>query len=588
MFPSLIPLLLFLSAGSALAISDVELAEFSNSSQWKKILYFNHGKSLVLGDRYFLSQEGKENPLAELKATIDAFQSNRKNHEGYLYVCLFPARFKLLDNKWPGSFSKKRCTDFDNFKEGLDVDDVYLVFTSAYPNNPASMFGHTFLRFGRKKRGQSKSTKELLGYSVAFQARTDPNENPLMYTFKGLFGGYNAYAEIKPQYMNIGIYNNGESRDLWEYKLDLTEDEKELLIAHLWELSTSVTFPYYFFDENCSTFLVRLLEVIKPSLNFSSKDELFVVPQVTYREIYQTMGKGGSNYRASLKKNILNQYNLLSLSEKNDFLRWKKDTSLIALEENSIPTLDTLINFWKLKNYEAKTKLSPKDRRKLFTTMLSRSKISKSSNRPVIKIPVDEDPIIGHQLSSFGVGGNQNAYSLKFRYGFHDFSDNSTGFDSGSYIKFLDTLYLSRNHKKYFKSDIIDILSLQDFTFLFKDISWRVKLSYGGFENEMFYAGQGSIGLSKRIRGDIQLYTLAGLTFLNRRVEEVKESISVGMKYKLTSKLLLISSGEYITSFKKPNIKTELKYFSDNTSYGVESLQLERTSYLQFTISRYW
>ena len=71
-------------------------------------------------------------------------------------------------------------------------------------------------------------------------------------------------------------------------------------------------------------------------------------------------------------------------------------------------------------------------------------------------------------------------------------------------------------------------------------------------------------------------------------MEEVKESISTGVKFNISRKLVFVSSGEYIASFKKATLKTELKYFLDNTSYGVESLQLERTSYLQFTISKYW
>ena len=81
-------------------------------------------------------------------------------NQNQFYQCLFPARYKILSNLWPNLFNTVECPKFDKWVKGLDVENVYLVFTSVYPNNPASMFGHTFLRFDRKSRGKLERTKE--------------------------------------------------------------------------------------------------------------------------------------------------------------------------------------------------------------------------------------------------------------------------------------------------------------------------------------------------------------------------------------------------------------------------------------------
>ena len=121
---------------------------------------------------------------------------------------------------------KPRCTELESWKAGIDAGNLYIVYSSAYPNNPASLFGHTFLRFD-KRGGEAKSpSQKLLGYSLAFQAAVNPNDSALTYTYKGLMGEYPGYLELNPYYINVGIYNNFESRDLWEYQIPLSKEEK--------------------------------------------------------------------------------------------------------------------------------------------------------------------------------------------------------------------------------------------------------------------------------------------------------------------------------------------------------------------------
>ena len=136
-----------------------------------------------------------------------------------------------------------------------------LVFSTAYAGNSASMFGHTLLKLNRT---DSASGRGLLDYGVAFFALADPTDGAL-YAVKGLFGGYPGFYAVQAYYELVNQYAYNENRDLWELPIDLTVREKELLIAHLWELSREASASYFFTHVNCAAMLAELIDAVKPT-----------------------------------------------------------------------------------------------------------------------------------------------------------------------------------------------------------------------------------------------------------------------------------------------------------------------------------
>jgi hypothetical protein len=67
----------------------------------------------------------------------------------------------------PGRLPARPCAAYLRWKAELEAEAATLVFTSAYLNNPASLFGHTLLRLDR--RGESGSTP-LLAHAVGYAA----------------------------------------------------------------------------------------------------------------------------------------------------------------------------------------------------------------------------------------------------------------------------------------------------------------------------------------------------------------------------------------------------------------------------------
>lgn len=62
---------------------------------------------------------------------------------------------------------------------------------------------------------------------------------------KGISGGYDAKYSSNHYYRYNINYAEVEMRDLWQYTLNLTSDEKTILIAHAWELLFT-EYRYYF------------------------------------------------------------------------------------------------------------------------------------------------------------------------------------------------------------------------------------------------------------------------------------------------------------------------------------------------------
>lgn len=567
-------------------IIEAELLAFSTSKQWLRLLYFEKSgsgfKSIVRGDKFFLSKSGRTSPLDELNKSIKYFSNQKKDQ------CLFPARNLILNKRWPKLVKMTNCLAFDKWKNGLDAGELFLIFSSAYPNNPASMFGHTFLRFNRNRKSQSDTAKEYLGYSLAYQARTNPNDNAFMYTFKGLLGGYNAYVNIMPYYMDIGVYNNSESRDLWEYPISLTSFQKDLLVSHLWELSVSGVFDYYFFDENCSTFMVRTLEAIKLDWDIKSINDLFVVPQVVLKEIVSLSKIKSPKQRVSIQKKIYNELNSFTDQQNTQFKKILKSSENVNII-NDVKVLDTAIDYWKFKNYKSHTNLSKVQQGIMYETLSKRATLPKTKLNKV-ETQRSQAPHLAHDISRIELGLLKDELQLGYRYGFHDFGDYALGHDDKAYFSFFEPKLSIKKNNTYLNSfKFVDILSLQDFYFALPQISWRATGKFKNLENSEYYDVSFSAGVSSII-GNSQTYMLIGAdnTFYDSKFF-VRPNVYIGSKY-LASKNIWANIEASLDKLTHKLITGKLKLSKQSESYiySFETSKVYTDTRLKLGMSRYF
>jgi len=228
--------------------------ELASHSYWLQLNHYRSGitstwKSEIDSPNFFLAPAGKRDPLAELQATLAAFgqiQSPNELTDKYREnVCRFPARFNWLKQKLAANWPDVDCVEMQQWQAIIQPKGMTLVFPTAFMNNPSSMFGHTLLRIDAKDQTRNK---ELVAFAVNFAALPDGGDNAATFAFKGMTGQYPAAFSLMPYYRKVREYNDLESRDIWEYKLDFSEQEVNNILLHIWELKDT-EFDYYFLDD---------------------------------------------------------------------------------------------------------------------------------------------------------------------------------------------------------------------------------------------------------------------------------------------------------------------------------------------------
>jgi hypothetical protein len=435
------PALFFFLLGATHCVAPASAAELHDDPGWRALLHYDGGKSEADSPDFFLAPDGKKNPQAELEATLRAFRDPDPDPGNTRYQhpqCRFPARWKFLKQKGADVPAERHCPRFAEWRAQLDPEGVVMVFADAFMANPASMYGHTFLRL--KKKG-SVSGEELLDYTINY-AGTPDTDNALFYAVKGLLGAFPGNYSTMPYYLKTAEYNDIEKRDLWEYELELSSRAIDMLVRHAWEMG-STYFDYYFFDENCSYQLLTLLDAAEPSLGSAEKFGLWVIPMDTVRVF---LDKG-------LVKSVKRRPSFAAEAEARRGRKPADEKQAEALR------LEAEYDKWKLAKGEKK------DPAKGKRLLAERAKLGVG---PIDwTMPEKSAPHEGHRSGRVGVGlgaKDKSSYSeFLWRAALHDLAENPDGFIPGSQLEMGDTSIRVDNERSQVyveRFDLIDIVSL--------------------------------------------------------------------------------------------------------------------------------
>ncbi|MDB5218349.1 MAG: hypothetical protein JWO86_6276 [Myxococcaceae bacterium] len=271
--------------------------ELARSTAWRRLLLYR-SKSLgrygsqVDGADFFLAANGKKDPAAELEATIAAFfVPQLPGQEDKHALCKFPARRMWLDSQlhFLGDLLQPpKCPALERYDAEMDVASATFVYASNFLDNPASAFGHTFLRLAKKGPTASQAVVDLRDHGIDYTAATD-TANPLLYAFKGLAGLFPGTFRFRTYDAMLRDYAGYEARDLWEYELALTPVELEMLVMHLWELANT-SIDYLYLTENCSYQIIAALDAASPRLDLVASVKADVLPLDTVKAVQGTPG----------------------------------------------------------------------------------------------------------------------------------------------------------------------------------------------------------------------------------------------------------------------------------------------------------
>ena len=452
---------------------------------WNALLHYRRNSlfagvtSEVAEDSFFLSSTGSQNPQQELEATIRAFftanQVNKQHPQ-----CRFKARFAWLNSKLNFDFDKlsqHACPEFEEWYQALNPAGITLIFPSAFLNNPASMFGHTLVRIDSREQDEKS---RLLDYTAGFAAATG-EEGAVVYAMKGLLGGYYGYFSVAPYYIAVRKYSDLEHRDIWEYKLNLKQNEVQFLLQHLWELR-GLGSKYLYLSKNCSYYLLSLFEAARPFLKLREKFSLWAIPvdtiRITLEENSLLHSVRYRPARATKLRKILEETTLKEHKLAKKLVEHAQGFSLIEKE-----TSQTKSKVFKLAYEYLHYQHPPKENDQYAQLRYDILSAQSSLQAPAINDSVprpDIRPDEGHETSRFtllsGYERDKWFYEVQLRPAFHDLLDPWGGYSKGSGISVLDTRFRHTEESQWKLESFspLQITSLSPRYSLLSPLSWRL------------------------------------------------------------------------------------------------------------------
>ena len=267
-----------------------------DTAAWRRLLHVHptsqHGwEAEPDGPAFFLSDRGTFDPEAEMLATIEALYLPASRGDSHA-LCMFPARARFLEDFLHlDDLPRPACAARDAFFAHLRPNKVLFVFSSYHVESPASAFGHVLLRVERDDSGilrKDAGPHTLADLGIDYSADVGA-ENAISYAFKGLFGQFRGTFKAMPYAAKVREYQDFEARDLWEYELSLTSDEKRMFLEHLWELGQT-SFDYFYATENCAYHVLALLDVVRPEAHLLAALSRPVIPADALAAVWSAKG----------------------------------------------------------------------------------------------------------------------------------------------------------------------------------------------------------------------------------------------------------------------------------------------------------
>ncbi len=510
------------------------LQELAHSKAWLRLLHYKDNfplsgyKSKVDGDGFFLAEDGNTDPEAELHADLEAFASKDiqvgkfKQHA----QCAFPVRYRFLKEKLALTTQDVPCPRYEEFVTRIRPFATVVVFSTAYPNSPASMFGHIFLKIKSQPDPKaSNPNTDLNDFGISYAAAVSDDENGFAFVWFGLTGGYIGQFSLLPYYAKVNEYTNSESRDIWEYELNFSPEETLRLVSHLWEIESNSYFAYYFFHENCAYQLLAALEAIKPDWRLT--DSLPTeIPSESMKKIAHAKGAIRQvRYRPSYRQKLARQYRLLSGPQQQE-LRELLSSTDVSSRDPVVLDAATARLFYEQQKSGALSKSQAVILRK---SLLARSRLADAPVTATDATSTENEhltrPDIGHYSYRFGLsGGTQTIQDvgfvdLSFKFAYHDLLNDDRGFSRFSQVDFPGA------DLRYYPSDgrinleeirFLEITSLFPFNAFEKRISWRFQFNYAspkdyGCRTCHVLRSEGGIGASTEVLSQNSLVYLLGM-----------------------------------------------------------------------------
>jgi hypothetical protein len=475
--PALVASLLLADTGAARAeapglheaLERARAIALADEPEWRRLLHIPPGRrrSEVLSADFFLADAGGAAPAIELEATIRGWFASGPAGDEHPR-CRFPARYQWLEARLALRAPPIACPRFERWARFADMRSVSLLMVSAYLGNPASSFGHSLLTFNYDT---PSGPNALLDLSFNFGALVPPGEWTPVYVLKGLSGGYQAGFSDKLYYAEDQVYTRTEFRDIWSYRLVLSENERRMLVGHLWEL-TGRKFRYFFLTRNCAFRMTELLSVALDR-EVTPRVHLWYVPVELFFEIDGLRSNAGTpfadaiNFIPSSQRSLYHAFRSLRADEvraANQVIRSGPATADGALadipEDRRRAVLEALIAYYEYRIVGGGEKPDPAFVKAKVLLLRARLALPPSSEGPP-PTPELPAPTTGHAPFLTAIGFENVAGEARAAATFTAFAQDGLGAEGGERELIVADGTASISTRGNLRLDRVDLIRLR-------------------------------------------------------------------------------------------------------------------------------
>ena len=541
--------------------------------EWQVLLHYRRtwlggGESMQDDPGFFLAPQGKTDPQAELAATLTKFFiDDVVGRSKQPAQCAFVGRYHWLKERL--QFDDVRlpplpCERFRKWFDEFNAEAISLIFPTGFMNNPSSMFGHTFLRVDGKD--QTPQTR-ILAYTINYAAQLPPDAG-IEYAFKGVVGSYQGYFSTIPYYLKVQEYRDIDNRDIWEYRLKLTEQQVTRLLMHTWELGNAY-FDYYFFGENCAYHILSLIEAAEPSAHLLDAFPAYTIPVDTVRLLREAGLVGEVISRPSRSTLVRRKRTSMTDDEQGWLDRLIRDPAGLREDgfralhiERQAFVLETTSDYLLQHSAGAGEDGAPY-REKNRAILRARSELKVTPSVVLIE-PYVKQPDLGHGTSRIGLGAgwrNQRAFEeVSFRGAYHDLLDPETGYTPDAQIELVSVgirHYHDQSQARVERFGLVNITSLAPIHALSSVPSWKVNVGMNTIRHngcQLCSNGVASGGIGAAVESSLfkrEVYFAFAEAEANySRAYEERHRIggggTIGLLSDLTDRWKLMLSGTYL------------------------------------------
>ena len=396
---------------------------YSTLESWHRLVHYENDlaspsgySSAIHSAEFFLSKEGSSDPEKELQSTLNAMLLPLNNNINEHARCRFPARLIWLRKnipKYRPALDIPECGEFKKWANLERLNSISIVFANGYLSNPASYYGHIFLKFNYSN---SINQSSLLDMTINFGVIEALKDNPIFYIVKGITGGYDGGFSTIEFYFHDKNYGENELRDLWEYKLNLPTEKIEFIISHAWEVLNK-KYVYYFFHDNCAYRVAEFLQ-LNNDLDVINQNMPWVIPQSILKQLENITIEGhplikDRIFHASRETRFNEKFSILSTDEQVIFrtiitgeINIKEIDRYMLSKNKQIALLDALIDYYQYRFEVDDKKQNKKISPDYISALRLRMQLPTNKNEASENKGEYKSPSLGRNPSLIQLGAN--------------------------------------------------------------------------------------------------------------------------------------------------------------------------------------